>query len=307
MTKTNKPQPQSILITGVAGFVGNALAIKLLNEGFNVTGIIRKQDNRINNLLAYNHFKPIVIDLNDDLSCLKEMNFEFVFHCASIQPSSSNINLKDYFDGNSLAINSLLENLKLSNISLFINFSSATVLDNTKIPLDNKSINPISLYSISKYAGEQICKIHLSRYSCNFINLRLPSLFGKDIQDGFIHFLYDTLSQNNELELFDKGAPIRAVLYLKDLVNLCVQILSFNNLTINKTYAISNNESLTVIKMATLMKKKLKSNSKIILKPIKSKFPNDMIISNQEFENDFRLTIQNSKSAIYNYLRELEC
>ena len=119
--------------------------------------------------------------------------------------------------------------------------------------------------------------------------------------------MYDTLSQNNELELFDKGAPIRAVLYLKDLVNLCVQILSFNNLTINKTYAISNNESLTVIKMATLMKKKLKSNSKIILKPIKSKFPNDMIISNQEFENDFRLTIQNSKSAIYNYLRELEC
>ena len=62
-----------ILITGVAGFIGHTLAIRMLERGDEVVGIdnlnnyydVRLKENRLTRLAAYPRFRFIKLDIAD--------------------------------------------------------------------------------------------------------------------------------------------------------------------------------------------------------------------------------------------------
>ena len=77
---------KTILVTGVAGFVGQKTAQLLLRDGFNVVGIdnlneyydIRLKEYRLSQLTRNNGFKFINIDI-EDIDKLNEIMIDYKF------------------------------------------------------------------------------------------------------------------------------------------------------------------------------------------------------------------------------------
>ena len=75
---------KSILVTGATGFIGSRLVNELINKGYNVTSLVRKekQGNPKSNI--------IYGDLTEEKIDFKELEFDCVFHLASHTPLEKN-------------------------------------------------------------------------------------------------------------------------------------------------------------------------------------------------------------------------
>ena len=91
----------NILITGAAGFIGSALALRLLNDGHRVWGIdnlneyydVNLKKNRLARLSGYPDFTFILLDLADRPNMAKLFE-ENAFDCpgrGAVQPYKSGI------------------------------------------------------------------------------------------------------------------------------------------------------------------------------------------------------------------------
>jgi len=73
-----------ILVTGASGFIGNRLAIKLVEKGHSVIGLVNK--NKIQN----STIETISADITNDSFSLPNEKFDVVFHLAAVTPMEKN-------------------------------------------------------------------------------------------------------------------------------------------------------------------------------------------------------------------------
>lgn len=88
---------KNVFITGASGFLGRNLALKLLNKGYNITALSRKNVN----IGGINFIKGDINNYDDVLKAMK--NCSIVFHLAALTPY-------DLINGNrELAFNTYFE------------------------------------------------------------------------------------------------------------------------------------------------------------------------------------------------------
>ena len=123
-----------ILITGVSGFIGFHLAIKLLKKNFEIIGI-DNMNNYYNNDLKFDrlneiekisrsNFKFIKVDINNESSIKKifrENKFDVVIHLAAQAGVRFSIdNPKAYIDTNIRGFFNVIDASYKSNVELFL-------------------------------------------------------------------------------------------------------------------------------------------------------------------------------------------
>ena len=82
---------KNVLITGINGFVGSYMAEKLINEGSNVYGLVRKKADgrKAKNLVdrgiaeKVNLLDGDIIDITSIANALDKSNAEYIFHLAA--------------------------------------------------------------------------------------------------------------------------------------------------------------------------------------------------------------------------------
>lgn len=171
---------EKIIVTGVHGFIGCSVALKLLKDNYQVIGIdreyctampIKKQRGEI--LQTYSNFKFINIDLSsfDKVNYLLKMyRVGTVFHCAgqySIVHTTDT--MKSYVSGNLCAFTYLLEACKLNNVKRFIYASSSWAGDSSAGK---------SLYGASKVYNELAAATYSYQTDMETIGLRYSSVYG---------------------------------------------------------------------------------------------------------------------------------
>ncbi len=153
-----------VLVTGGSGFIGSHLVQRLLAQGAQVAVTVRYNSIMKNERLrrCWEHIRVIEADLRNRgaLAGIRDFAPEIVFHLAAYNHvGESFIQVEECFDVNAKGTANLLD--CCNDVEKFIYMSTSEVYgDQTEVPfVETMTPNPISPYSITKYAGELYCRM----------------------------------------------------------------------------------------------------------------------------------------------------
>lgn len=224
-----------ILITGSTGFIGSHLTRRLVEKGYEVGIIKRKNSNiwRIKDLV-----KKITIyetDLQDTDAVLKVVSHfrpNVIFHLATyyaVEHKSEEIPLM--VNTNVLGTVNLLQASKESMVKLFINTSSCFVYKQSKNKLtENDDLDPLNLYALTKIQAEQACTFYAEKYGLKVVTFRLFPPYGPaDHERRLIPYVIKSFYQGKPLKL-TTGKQRWDFVYVGDIVDAYLKLLNLSSL-----------------------------------------------------------------------------
>jgi UDP-glucuronate 4-epimerase len=224
------------LVTGVAGFVGSAIARRLIADGFDVVGVDAVTD-YYDVLLKRQNLKSIPApdfvfhegDLNRvDLDRLLE-GVDYIFHQAG-QPGvrkSWGADFSVYTEANVNATQKLLEAAKRSaTLKRFVYASSSSVYgDAERYPTaETDRPQPKSPYGVTKLAAEHLCSLYAENFGVPTVSLRYFTVYGPGQRPdmAFTRFVRASLT-DDEITLYGTGEQLRDFTFVDDVVEANVR------------------------------------------------------------------------------------
>lgn len=266
---------QSVLITGIGGFIGSHLAEKFLEENFNVIGIDNFLTGRRENL---KNIEGKIELLEIDLSIPSKLDVEvdFIVHLAS--PASP----KDYFRYpietllvNSIGTHNILELAKRKEARVVI-ASTSEVYGDPKVHPQNEeywgNVNPIgvrSVYDESKRFSEALSMAYRRKYELDVRIIRIFNTYGPRMKhdDGRVIPTFITKALKGEpLPIYGDGTQTRSYCYIDDLVEGIYKVSIFNDLS-GEVINLGNPEEYSVLETAKIILELTGSSSKLSFQP----------------------------------------
>jgi UDP-glucuronate 4-epimerase len=222
-----------ILITGVAGFIGSHLALRLLARGDTVVGIdnmnnyydVTLKEARLRRC-AYTGFTFERLDIVDRQAMAElfaRHSFDAVMHLAAQAGVRYSIeNPAAYVDANLVGTGNILEGSRHGKIKHLVFASSSSVYGaNTKLPFsehDNVD-HPVSLYAATKKANELMAHSYASLYGLPCTGLRFFTVYGPWGRPDMALFKFTRgILEGERIPVFNKGQMIRDFTYVDDVV-----------------------------------------------------------------------------------------
>jgi UDP-glucuronate 4-epimerase len=248
----------TVLITGVAGFVGSALARRLVAAGEEVVGVDcltdyydpgLKKDNL--STIPADGFSFVREDVNTaDLDSLLA-GVSVVFHEAG-QPGvrkSWGEDFATYVDANVLATQRLLEAARRSrDLQRLVYASSSSVYGNAlSYPTTENDVpRPHSPYGVTKLAAEHLCSLYASNFGVPTVSLRYFTVYGPGQRPdmAFNRFIRATLA-GEPIEVFGTGEQVRDFTFVDDVVDANLRAAS-HDVRPGSMYNVSGGTSISV-------------------------------------------------------------
>ena len=268
-----------ILITGVRGFVGNNLYLKLKKKN-EIIGIGRKNRN-------YKNKYKNIIEKEITHKNLVNLNFKpnVIIHCAGSGSVNKSIqNPKIDYEKNVNTTKDLIKFIsELTKKPKVIMFSTAAVYGNS-CEKNKKKLKPISPYGRNKLKSENILLKKSKKFKFELIILRFYSIYGVGLKKQLIWDACEKI--NNKInDFYGSGNEMRSWINIKD-VNRLIHFLIKKRSISNQTLDISGND---VVKNKFLVKKlfKLLNINKVpyFNKKNKKGDPIDQIFNNSILKN----------------------
>ena len=206
---------KKILVTGGAGFIGSNLIKKLIEKGFDVTSLDNYSTGSKDNELIGTTY------INDDIENIVKlkMNFDFCFHLAAqsrVQPSFDNP--QESVRVNVSGTTRLMEWARINNVKVIYAGSSSKHHDPSDSP-----------YAMTKFLGEEICKLYKKSYNVNVEIARFYNVYGplEPIDEKFgnvIGIWRAKVLKNLPLPIVGDGNQKRDFTHVYDIVNGLLKI-----------------------------------------------------------------------------------
>ena len=236
----------NFLVTGGAGFVGSAIAKKLLSANHNVWII----DNLLTGYKENIPIESIFIEGDcSDINTIDKLigqNFDAIFHIAG--QSSGEVSFEDpIYDiqCNTLSTLQLLQFAVKTGCRKIIYASTMSVYgDNRKQKVSElDEPNPKSFYAVGKLASERYLQLFKNNYDIDFVALRYFNIYGpgqnmKNMKQGMVSIYLKQLIDDEFSEIQVKGSleRFRDFIYIDDVVNVSIDAVEnpkMNNLILN--------------------------------------------------------------------------
>ena len=153
------------LVTGGAGFIGTNLIKSLIDHNIKVVSLDNySTGHKLNEIKGVKYFN---LDI-EEIENVNDTNFDICFHLAAqsrVQPSFDNP--QESIRVNVLGTTKLMEWSKKNNIKVIYAGSSSKHHD----PAD-------SPYAMSKFLGEEICKLYKTSFNVNVEIARFYNVYG---------------------------------------------------------------------------------------------------------------------------------
>jgi UDP-glucuronate 4-epimerase len=230
-----------ILITGAAGFIGAATALRLLKRGDTVVGLDNLNDyydpvlkqSRLSQLTSHAGFRFVRLDLADR-SGMAELfsneKFDRVIHLgAQAGVRYSLQNPQAYVDSNLVGFVNVLEGCRHHGVGHLVYASSSSVYGgNTKMPFSETDPvdHPVSLYAATKKANELMAHSYSHLYGTPTTGLRFFTVYGPWGRPDMAPFLFTRAMLAGEpIKVFNFGDMRRDFTYIEDIVEGVVRVL----------------------------------------------------------------------------------
>ena len=212
----------TILITGVAGFIGYHLAKKIkgdiigidnLNDYYSVS--LKKQRlKELQMLKNFNFFKVDISDKETLNAIFKIYRPELVINLAGqAGVRYSNENPTPYIKTNLEGFFNVIECCKKYNVSHLVYASSSSIYGSTEKPCkETDTLSPQSLYAVTKAFNEQLA----NTYNLNTTGLRFFTVYG---ESGRPDMFISKLINADQITLFGNGELKRDFTYIDDIID----------------------------------------------------------------------------------------
>ena len=231
----------NILITGVAGFIGAALAKALLSRGETIIGIDNINDyydvslklSRLSEIEKNDNFTFTKLDISgrDELKNLFEVNkFDVVVNLAAQAGVRYSIeNPAAYVDSNLVGFANILEGCRQQKVPNLVYASSSSVYGaNKEYPFneDHPVNHPVSLYAATKKSNELMAHSYSSLYGMSVTGLRFFTVYGPFGRPDMAPFLFtDKILRGKEIQVFNNGEMFRDFTYIDDIVTGIIDVI----------------------------------------------------------------------------------
>ena len=306
-----------IIVTGAAGFIGSAVAARLLKEGHQVLGIDSHnayydpmlKESRLSHLLAlhpsYSHSRTDIVDLPSLSNLFTNFNPEIVINLAAqagVRYSMENPSA--YVQSNLVGFGNILECCRLFNVKHLLYASSSSVYGvGTNLPYstDVPADFPISLYAATKRSNELLAHSYSHIYSLPTTGLRFFTVYGPWGRPDMALFKFvEHIINDKTISLYNMGNHYRDFTYIDDVVD-CVLAIAYqpldslnssNNISANSSgcwsvYNIGNSSPVLLTDFLKAIESALSKSARVEFCPMQSGDVKDTYADMTNFRNRF--------------------
>jgi UDP-glucuronate 4-epimerase len=230
-----------VMITGVAGFIGSTLALRLLERGDTVYGVdnlndyydVTLKEARLARCRRHERFVFEKLDIADRAAMTRlfaEQRFDAVMNLAAQAGVRYSIdNPAAYVDANLVGFANILEGCRHSKVGHLVFASSSSVYGaNTRLPFsehDNVD-HPLSLYAATKKANEMMAHSYAHLYGLPCTGLRFFTVYGPWGRPDMALFKFTKgILEGTPIPVFNSGRMIRDFTYIDDIVEGVVRVI----------------------------------------------------------------------------------
>ncbi len=233
-----------VLLTGVAGFIGHSVCLRLLARGDKVVGVDNLNDYydvslkqaRLASIQSHpnaKNFKFVKLDLVEQAATAKLFEAEkpdSVIHLAAQAGVRYSLqNPHAYINSNIAAFTNVLEACRAIQPQHLVFASSSSVYGgNTKLPFsetDNVD-HPVSLYAATKKANELMAHTYSHLFGIPTTGLRFFTVYGPWGRPDMAPFLFaDAIFKGKPIQVFNHGDMLRDFTYIDDIVEGVIRVL----------------------------------------------------------------------------------
>lgn len=253
------------LVTGAAGFIGSALAKRLLAEGHQVVTIDNLSTGIKENIpdgcvfIEGNTYDPQIIYK------LNSYKFDAIFHMAG---QSGGVTCWDdpLYDMNSnvTATLMLLEYAKSSGCKTFVYASSMSVYgDENPCPVrEGDELKPKTFYAVGKICSEHYMRIYSNEYGIKCTALRFNNVYGpgqnmKNLRQGMVSIYLAYAIKDKKIPVMGAKNRYRDFVYIDDTVEACILAANGLEKELFNVYTTATNKKTTCEQLIEIMKKEL--------------------------------------------------
>ena len=282
---------KTVLVTGVAGFIGSNLAKRLLKDYSNIKVIgidnmndyydVRLKEERLKELSSKNSFIFVKGDISDKetINGLFEMyKPQIVVNLAAQAGVRYSISHPDsYIASNLVGFYNILEACRhsyddgQSGVEHLVYASSSSVYgSNKKVPYstDDKVDNPVSLYAATKKSNELMAHAYSKLYNIPSTGLRFFTVYGPAGRPDMAYVGFtNKLVKGETIQIFNYGNCQRDFTYIDDIVEGVVRVMQHAPERQNgedglpvppyKVYNIGNNHPESLLDFVTILQEEL--------------------------------------------------
>ena len=270
-----------ILVTGGAGFIGNHLCRRLLNEGNHVicldnffTGLKK----HIEDMLGNPNFELVEHDIVDPVDIKVDQIYNLA--CPASPPHYQYDPVKT-MKTSVLGIINMLELAKKYNATL-LHASTSEVYGNPLVHPQQETywgnVNPIgirSCYDEGKRAAETLMMDYHRQYGVDIRIIRIFNTYGPnmDPKDGRVvsNCIVQAIN-NQDITVYGDGSQTRSFCYVSDLVDGAIKMMNNDKKFIGPVN-LGNPSERTVLNLAEIILEMTGSKSKITFKELPSDDP----------------------------------
>jgi UDP-glucuronate 4-epimerase len=291
----------SILITGVAGFIGMHTAQVLLERDEHVVGVdvlnnyydpALKHD-RLLRLKQFENFSFEKLDFAtpDTVQALNQNypKIDRVIHLGAQAGVRYSIDNPDqYLHSNLRGQLTILEfcRSKLTNSKVLKNFvyasSSSVYGSNKRVPfsVENNTDNPVSFYGATKKAGEIMVQSYSHLYQIPSIGLRFFTVYGPWGRPDMSPYIFTkSILDGKPIKVFNNGKMKRDFTFIDDIVAGIISALdtpptAYDAIPPHKIYNLGNNKPVSLMEYINVIEKACDKSAIIDLQPMQ---PGDVL------------------------------
>ena len=272
---------KTVLVTGVAGFLGSHLCDYLLSKNFKVLGIdnlVTGNMKNLSHLKSNTDFEFREIDITHDFKI--DDSIDLILHFAS--PASPIDYLKiplETLRVGSLGTENILKIALKNNACILIASTSEVYGDPVEHPQNEKyfgnvdPVGPRGVYDEAKRFQEALTTAYHTYHKLDIRIARIFNTYGSRmrINDGrAIPAFIGQVLRGENLTVFGDGSQTRSFCYIDDMVKGIYKLLLSNY---TKPINLGNPEEVSMIEFANEIIELGGNNNKIIYKPLPTNDP----------------------------------
>jgi len=230
-----------VLVTGTAGFIGNALALRLLARGDEVAGLdnvnpyydVKLKEARLARILGHPHFTEARISLEDQ-AAVEDLFRRFkpqrvVNLAAQAGVRHSLEHPRVYVTSNVMGFTNILEGCRHFGVEHLVFASTSSVYGlNTHMPFsvhDNVD-HPMTLYAATKKANELMAHTYSHLFGVPATGLRFFTVYGPWGRPDMALFKFTrAILAREPIDLYNAGNMRRDFTYVDDIVEGVMRVL----------------------------------------------------------------------------------
>ncbi|APG18793.1 paratose synthase [Kosakonia radicincitans] len=234
-----------ILLTGVTGYIGNAVMKYLLSQGHEVHGLVRREVQVLNPELHYH------LLTGDNLkSLIGFIKPDCVVHIASLFLAAHKYeDIHNLISSNILFPTQLLEAMAENGVTRLINTGTSWQ------HYDSEEYNPVNLYAATKQSFEDIVKYYVMAKGFSCITLKIYDSYGPGDSRGKLISLLDRLAKTQEKLDMSPGEQMIDLIHIDDVCRaygIAVDMLHKQNESYVSSFGLYSENAVSLKKLAKI-------------------------------------------------------